>query len=136
MISLALAADLRHAGLRWSPAPGDRFTILQPELAGDVFTVSEMTVQVHEYPTGTVLGFNGTTEWALDSVTKDDALWLPAEHQLRELLGPAFVSMRTSDAGFAVTTRAGEGEEIVFEAATPPDAYARALIDLIARAVD
>ncbi len=136
MISLDLAAELRHAGLRWSPAPGDRFTILQPELAGEVFTVSEMTIQVHEYPTGTVLGFNGTTEWALDSVMKDDALWLPAEHQLRGLLGVAFVAMRASDDGYVVSMRLGAGEEHTVEATTAEDAYARALLRLLARALD
>ena len=34
-----------------------------------------MTIEAHHYPTGTELGFNGTTEWALDSVSADDSLW-------------------------------------------------------------
>src|SRR5690554_2564837 len=134
MISLELARELRDAGLRWDPAPGDRFTILQPELAGEVFTVSEMTIQVHDYPSGTVLGFNGTTEWALDSVTKDDALWLPAEHQLRGMLGAAFLAMRADAEGFTVSTRVGGHEERSFAASTAEDAYGRALLELVARA--
>ncbi len=131
MISVELAAALRLAGLRWDPAPGDRFTIRQPAFDGDVFTVSEMTIQVHEFPTGTILGFNGTTEWALDSVMKDDALWLPGEDQLRGLLGAAFVSLRSTTGGFAVTTAAGDGPDTVFEAPTAHDAYARALLALM-----
>jgi|SRR5690554_1411563 len=134
MISLELARELRDAGLRWDPAPGDRFTILQPELAGEVFTVSEMTIQVHDYPSGTVLGFNGTTEWALDSVTKDEALWLPAEHQLRGLLGAAFVALRPEGEGFSVSTRIGDGEERRFAASTAADAYGKALFALVTRA--
>ena len=55
-----------------------------------MFTVSDMTIEAHRYPTGTVLGFNGTTEWALDSVAIDDALWLPREDQLRDLLRGTF----------------------------------------------
>lgn len=81
---------LKAAGLVWHPRPGDRFAVPQPELLGQVFTLSDMTIEVHQHPAGPVLGFNGTTEWALDSVQAADAVWLPAEHQLRELLGPAF----------------------------------------------
>ena len=90
MLDHALARRLRDAGLRWRPRAGDRFLIETPGFDGDVFTLSDMTIEVHEYPTGTVLGFNGTTEWALDSVAADDSLWLPREDQLRELLGPVF----------------------------------------------
>jgi hypothetical protein len=77
LISADLARALRTAGLRWTPEPGDRFTIDGGELAGDVFTVSEMTVEVHEHPGGRSFGFNGTTEWALDSVDQEETLWLP-----------------------------------------------------------
>jgi len=90
MLDHALARRLRDAGLRWRPRAGDRFAIETPGFDGDVFTLSDMTIEVHEYPTGTELGFNGTTEWALDSVAADDSLWLPREDQLRELLGPVF----------------------------------------------
>ena len=149
MLSLSLAAELHDAGVRWDPGPGDRFTIRQPELFGDIFTVSEMTIQVLEHATGTVLGFNGTTEWALDSVTKDEALWLPSEQQLRALLGGTFVSLRATASGFAVTTRvsgsrrgaavpaeAARAEEEHFEAEhfeaeQAEDAYARALLALV-----
>jgi len=93
MISPDLARALRTAGLRWTPEPGDRFTIDGGELAGDVFTVSEMTVEVHEHPGGRSFGFNGTTEWALDSVDQEETLWLPSEHQLRALLRGSFRSL-------------------------------------------
>ncbi len=133
-----LAVALREAGLRWTPAAGDRFVIPQPELDGQVFTLSEMTIEAHHYPTGTVLGFNGTTEWALDSVAQDEALWLPREDQLRELLGSTFVALRRSDdAGresFTVTTRGEDGTEREDRAATAADAYALALLVLVRRA--
>ena len=93
MISTALARELRAAGLSWTPASGDSFQIALADFEGDVFTVSDMTIEAHRYPTGTVLGFNGTTEWALDSVALDDALWLPREDQLRELLRGTFRSL-------------------------------------------
>jgi hypothetical protein len=138
MISQRLAAELRDAGLRWRPTSGDRFVIPQPALAGQVFTLSEMTIEAHEYPTGTVLGFNGTTEWALDSVDKADALWLPREDQLRELLGGTFVSLeaRPGPEGdlYIVTTRGAQAE--TFEAGTAADAYGYALLALVKHAVD
>lgn len=94
MIDLRLAMRLKAAGLVWHPEPGDRFAVPQPELLGQVFTLSDMTIEVHQRPAGPVLGFNGTTEWALDSVQAADAVWLPAEHQLRELLGAGFRGLR------------------------------------------
>jgi hypothetical protein len=134
MISEHLATSLRDAGLRWDPAAGDRFVIPTPELVGEVFTLSEMTIEPRHYSSGTILGFNGTTEWALDSVAKDDALWLPREDQLRDLLGGTFVSLRRVDAGFTVTTR-GPGGEREFTEVSAPDAYARALLALMAFAL-
>ena len=140
-VSRELALALRDAGLRWSPAAGDRFVIPQPALDGQVFTLSDMTIEAHEYPTGTVLGFNGTTEWALDSVAMDEALWLPREDQLRELLGSTFVSLqRTADgaggagAVFVVTTRHANGATREDRAGTAVDAYASALLALVQRA--
>lgn len=131
MITVELARSLRDAGLRWHPATGDRFVIDKPGVDDDVYTVSEMTVERHDYPTGTVLGFNGTTEWALDSVSAAEALWLPREDQLRELLGPAFVSLT---AGYTVVATIG-GVEQSFEDANPALAYGRALLAYIAAAL-
>ncbi len=86
MISVELAGALKAAGLVWHPATGDRFTLLTGAFDGEVFTLSDMVVEAHESRTGTVLGFNGTTEWALDATEASDALWLPREDQLRGLL--------------------------------------------------
>lgn len=134
MISEHLAMALQDAGLRWSPAPGDRFVIPKPSLAGQVFTLSEMTIEAHEFPTGTVLGFNGTTEWALDAVAKEDALWLPREDQLRDLLGGTFVSLhRDSDGDYVVTTQTSD-EERRYTAPEAADAYGYALLALVERA--
>jgi len=135
MISIDLASQLRAAGVRWHPRSGDRFTILQPELTGEVFTISDMTIEAHEFATGTVLGFNGSTEWALDSVAKDDALWLPGEDQLRIMLGGTFRSLVAAEGSYLVTTRSPSGIEQTFEAISAVDAYAQALLALVAPAV-
>lgn len=110
MLSVDLAQALRDAGLVWRPAPGDRFVLPHRGMDDEVFVVSDMTIEVHRFPTGPVIGFNGTTEWALDSVRQEDALWLPAEHQLRELLGDRFARLEYDPAGgFAVTVLAATG---------------------------
>ena len=127
MVSPELARALRDSGLAWHPEPGDAFLIDRVEADEDVFYLSELTIEAHHYPTGTVLGFNGTTEWALDSVALEDALWLPHEHQLRERLGAAFVGLRPS---WTVTVLI-DGTAVEAEAPTAADAYARALIRLL-----
>jgi hypothetical protein len=80
-----------------APASGDRFQLDEPEFEADVFTVSEMTIEPRSYATGAILAFNGTTEWALDSVAQADALWLPREDQLRELLRAPSALERLAD---------------------------------------
>ncbi|MEZ0163800.1 pilus assembly protein CpaE [Kineococcus sp. LSe6-4] len=131
MISLDLALRLKDAGLAWHPRSGDRFVIPHRDMDADVFTLSDMTVEVHDHPTGRVIGFNGTTEWALDSVDQPEACWLPAEHQLRELLGDRFTRLeRREDADGAlhrVLLLDGDGAD-AFEARDAADAYGRALL--------
>jgi hypothetical protein len=94
----------------------------------EVFVLSDMTIEVHEFPTGPVIGFNGTTEWALDSLDKNDALWLPTEAQLRDLLGSAFVSLERAKSAYVVVARI-DGDESEARAGNAADAYATALLD-------
>ena len=136
MISAPLASRLHAAGLRWNPRSGDRFVLRQAELTGDVFTISDMTIEPHDFATGTVLGFNGTTEWALDSVAKDDALWLPGEDQLRSLLGGTFRSLVATEEAYVVRTRSPAGVEQGFEGSDPADAYGLALLALLGAVID
>ena len=130
MITVELARSLRDAGLRWHPETGDRFVIDKPGIDDDVYTVSEMTVERHDSPTGTILGFNGTTEWALDSVTATESLWLPREDQLRDLLGPSFIGLTRVPVGgrvvFTVTATIG-GVDRSFASEVPAIAYGQAL---------
>ena len=137
MISRELAIALRDAGLTWHPESGDRFQldlpdVVEAEVEADIFTVSDMTIEAHRYPTGTILGFNGTTEWALDSVALADAVWLPREDQLRELLRSTFRALRRLDDAFEVEAEIA-GERRRFEHPDVSEAYGLALLDLIGR---
>ena len=142
MISIELARALRDSNLVWSPVRGDNFCIDRVEADAEIYTLSDMTVEAHTFTSGTVLGFNGTTEWALDSVALDDALWLPREDQLRELLANAFLTLERIDStesidavsleasAYRLTSLVG-GQQHVFEARDAADAYARALLALL-----
>ncbi|MCU1528741.1 MAG: pilus assembly protein CpaE [Frondihabitans sp.] len=136
MIDVALAHALRDAGLRWHPATGDRFLIESAAFQADdgdpeVYTISEMTIEAHTYPTGTELGFNGTTEWALDSVSTDDSLWLPREDQMRELLGRTFHALTHTESGDYEVTASVGGEIQTFTAPDAENAYGSALLAYI-----
>ena len=105
MLPIDLARRLRTAGLTWTPSAGDRFVLPVAGMEEEVFVISDLTVDVHHFKTGDVIGFNGTTEWALDSVEQDKVIWLPREDQLRDLLGDAFVALEQLDGGYAVSLR-------------------------------
>ncbi|MET3805663.1 hypothetical protein ABIB25_002667 [Nakamurella sp. UYEF19] len=134
MITRELALALREAGVRWVPASGDRFSLLDPAFEGDIFTLSDMTIEAQGPPEARVLGFNGTTEWALDSVGLEDALWLPREDQLRELMGATFIGLRVSDDGFVLTVRLPPRPDEEIEAETAAEAYALGALARIAAA--
>jgi hypothetical protein len=130
VLSLELALALRSAGVTWQPATGDAFVIPDRDLDDQVFVLSDMVVQRVQPPQGPpILAFNGTTEWALDSLEAHEAVWLPREDQLRALLGSSFVSLERAAGppeGYAVTAGTSRSVDLTAEAA-----YARALLALL-----
>jgi hypothetical protein len=132
-ISLDLARSLRTAGLEWEPASGDRFVIDMPELQTQSFVLSDLTVDVHTHKGQQLLGFNGTVEWALDSVLVDQAVWLPHEHQLRERLGLAFRRLEPVGEGRVRVVVEVDDSVMEFEDAQVSSAYGRALLHLLTR---
>ena len=138
MISRELAVALRDAGLAWRPRSGDRFALDLPdeielEAEAEIFTVSEMTIEARTTPSGTDLAFNGTTEWALDAVQLSQAVWLPREDQLRELLRGTFRMLTRLPDAFVVEIQIA-GERMRFEHPEPAEAYGQALLALLHRA--
>ncbi|GAA3596496.1 hypothetical protein GCM10022223_09660 [Kineosporia mesophila] len=131
MLDLALAQQLRKAGLAWNPLPGDRFVLPDRGMDEEVFVVSNMVVEVHDVPGGQVIGFNGTTEWALDSLEQQQVVWMPRETQLRELLAMRFVSLESVTGGFAVTFSRNDGTTLREVDADAESAYARAVLAVL-----
>lgn len=132
MISPDLARRLHDAGLAWTPANGDRFWLPDRELEQEVFTVSDMVVEVRDYPTGRVLALNGTTEWALDAIEDHEAVWLPRLDQLLERLDRHFLSLTARSGGHVVRLQVGEQQEDHVDVGAA-DAAARAVLSLIER---
>ncbi len=130
VLSVASARALREAGLQWSPARGDSFVMPDRDMDSDVFVLSDMTIDVQHFPGGPVIGFNGTTEWALDSVDESEALWMPAEHQLRNLLGDAFAGLAPTGDGYRVTLRV-DGATSGYDGPDAANAYALALLSVL-----
>jgi len=134
VISRQLASDLRDAGLTWTPVKGDWFVIPDHGLDQLEFVISDMVIETRRMALGRqMLAFNGTTEWAMDTLAASDALWLPRENQLREVLGEAFIGLEHipgETPGYAVSTLIGNTEERFVDVDVEA-AYARAALALL-----
>jgi hypothetical protein len=130
VLPVDIARRLKDAGLRWKPMPGDRFAIPDRDLDDQVFVLSNMVIDVHHLPDGPVIGFNGTTEWALDDLEQEEAVWLPREDQLRALLDGAFRALIRDGGGYRVETVMAGGPRS-FDAHDAEVAYGEALLGLI-----
>lgn len=126
-----VAKKLDEAGLEWVPSEGDKFAIPGRDLEGEVFTVSEMTIEVHPVVGGKRIAFNGAVEWALDSIMQSEVVWLPSESQLRDRLGNTFRQLNHENEDFVCKVRF-DGTDHEFRAVSPEDAYAAALLELLA----
>jgi hypothetical protein len=89
-----------------------------------------MTIEPEQLGTGGIVRFNGTTEWALDSIAQDAVVWLPHEAQLRALLGSRFVSLEAVPDGFVVVVEY-DGQRSRHLDIDAERAYARALLALL-----
>ena len=132
MISLQLARRLRDAGLRWEPEDGDRFVVPDRGMDDQVFTISGMTVDLKDVAGGRIIAFNGTVEWALDSITQGEVVWLPREAQLRDALGDRFRALRRREGTFVCELDREVGKEpLIAEHGNAAEAYGLALLWLL-----
>jgi hypothetical protein len=112
-LDVDLARRLARTGPEWRPARGDWFLVDKPELVGTPFLLSDMVVEHLAGRHGPVLRFNGTTEWALDSVEKHETIWLPREDQLLDALAENLVSLRRGHGEWVVTLELGLNQRTV-----------------------
>ena len=122
-LATRLAEQRRARRETWEPAAGDRFHVPDRDI-DEVFVISDMTIETAHLPTGLVIRFNGTTEWALDSIEAAEVVWLPREEQLRAMLAGRFVALAVAEEGWAVTLADGSR----YADADAECAYARAVL--------
>jgi hypothetical protein len=139
MLSLSTATKLKEAGLKWQPAEYDAFFIPFHDLDERVFIISDMSVIVEMMNDEQAITFNGTAEWALDYLILTDAIWVPHEYQLRELLENKLVhrgeeqpvlALSTTTDGYRCTIRY-DGKLVQFDDFGASEAYATALLDVL-----
>lgn len=139
MITLGMARRLKAAGLRWEPAQGDRFAVPDRGLDDRVFVVNDMATIIEMIQGAEMVTFHGTPEWALDYVYLGEAVWLPDEGQLRELLHRAL--MREGRPMYDLVFMDGtftcrfewRGESLAFRSDNAAEVYASALLYLMGR---
>jgi hypothetical protein len=84
LIESTLARALFDTGIRWQPANGDWFCLFDDP--SDTWLIAPGAVELALLEGSPALLFHGASEWALDSVLAHEALWLPSETQVRDLL--------------------------------------------------
>lgn len=134
MLTLALAVQLKKAGLEWQPALHDTFALPERGLDDRRFVLTEVMTYIELFHGSPVVTFHGTAEWALDFILQTEAVWIPNETQLRELLqqyGKKLVLCQTAD-GFECQLESG-GETLAFSGNNVCDIYGSALLQLLWR---
>ncbi|HSM58576.1 MAG TPA: hypothetical protein VK879_20650 [Candidatus Sulfomarinibacteraceae bacterium] len=134
MLTLALAIQLKKAGLEWQPSLHDTFAIPERGLDERRFVLTEVMTYIELFHGSPVVTFHGTAEWALDFILQTEAVWIPSETQLRELLlayGDNLVLRQTVD-GFECQLES-DGESLAFRGSNVCDVYGSALLQLLWR---
>jgi hypothetical protein len=135
VISSELALRLKQAGLAWRPAERDFFMMPEHNLDEQIFVVSALPALVQNFHSEMSITFHGSIEWALDYVLLSEAVWLPAETQMRALLSDAIgadAPLRLDRTAAGYRLRIALGPDLLdFNAADAEDAYALALLRVL-----
>lgn len=131
MMSVALAKELRAAGLVWRPRQFDFFHIPDRDLDERLFVVADLSVDIQQLADGiAAITFNGAVEWSLDYILQQDVVWVPTESQLRDRLGSRLRELSFSDDRWTCTVEV-DGRTERHQATSAEDAYGSALLSLI-----
>jgi hypothetical protein len=134
MISFPMARRLKQAGLKWTPRLHDFFAVPERGMDTKIFVISDLQANIEKLFGSEVVAFQGASEWALDYLITSEAVWMPREEQLREVLLAS--SLETSlhldctTEGCHLDVRSGV-VEMSFDAQQVGDAYAQALLHIL-----
>jgi hypothetical protein len=134
MISFPMARRLKQAGLKWTPRLHDFFAVPERGMDTKIFVISDLQANIEKLFGSEVVAFQGASEWALDYLITSEAVWMPREEQLREVLLAS--SLETSlhldctTEGCHLDVRSG-AVEMSLDAQQVGDAYAQALLHIL-----
>ena len=140
MISLALAIELKQAGLVWQTKTHDFFAIPDHDMDDRVFVLADMVAFTELVQGWPAVAFHGSAEWAMDYIFSNEIVWLPTEEQLREALVERLWGDEAGAGGLTLSTLASggyrcaieqRGETLSFDAPAADEAYAQALLHLL-----
>jgi len=140
MIPMALAVELKSAGLVWRTSTYDFFAIPDHGLDDRIFVLADMVAFTELVQGWPAVAFHGTAEWALDYIFTDEIVWMPTEEQLRDTLQDNL--RRDASDALSLLLRLGPGEDyhcdigfrgqsLTFDGPTAGEAYARALLHVL-----
>ena len=139
MISLALAVELKQAGLVWRTKTHDFFAIPDHDMDERVFVLADMVAFTELVQGWPAVAFHGAAEWAMDYIYSHEIVWLPTEEQLREALMDTIFKLSDvmpKEGGIGLTSTQGGyqcaiaigSQHHLFKAPTAAEAYAAALL--------
>jgi len=137
MLSLSTAIQLKEAGLKWTPGLLDYFAIPERGMDEKVFVISDLLVTVEMLSGSQIVSFQGASEWALDYLVTSEAVWVPREDQLRQLLQDALLMQGNpgcrliSGLKGCTCTIELRGAKLEFTHPDASEAYAQALLTLL-----
>jgi hypothetical protein len=141
MISLALAIELKQAGLVWQTKTHDFFAIPDHDMDERVFVLADMVAFTELVQGWPAVAFHGSAEWAMDYIFSNEIVWLPSEEQLRQAVverlrgdeagGADGLTLSTLAAGGYRCAVAQRGKTLSFDAPAADEAYAQALLHLL-----
>jgi hypothetical protein len=137
LISLALARQLKKAGLQWTPANHDFFAVPDRNMDEQVFVLTDILILIDKIHGLPAITFHGMTEWALDYVLISEVVWLPSEAQLRNQIEQHLVGQPESSLSLGTTPDGYrcqleiQGHPLKFEAFGAVKAYGQALLYLL-----
>lgn len=136
MISLSQALRLKQAGLKWIPKLNDFFAIPERGMDANIFVLSDLQANIEKLFGSEVVAFQGASEWALDYLVSNEAVWMPREEQLRAALLEYLAELQPAlrldctPAGCRLVVSSGE-LLISTQARQAEDAYADALLQVL-----
>jgi hypothetical protein len=134
MISFPMARRLKQAGLKWTPRLHDFFAVPERGMDTKIFVISDLQANIEKLFGSEVVAFQGASEWALDYLITSEAVWMPREEQLREVLlassSETSLHLDCTTEGCHLDVRSGV-VEMSFDAQQVGDAYAQALLHIL-----